>query len=82
LFTALIAERVHLKLGLLLLPFLTAMGILSVLYWHETVLHGAGDLPTDSKSVSSINHAPSDDRGHRPAFKLSPIERRVPGFAR
>lgn len=42
--SALIMERVNLKVGLYLLPFLTALGIVSVLHWHETVLHGAGDL--------------------------------------
>jgi hypothetical protein len=41
---ALIAERVNLKLGLYSLPFLTALGIVSVIHWHETVQRGAGDL--------------------------------------
>jgi hypothetical protein len=41
---ALIAERVNLKLGLWLLPILTAVGIGSVLQWHWTVLQGASDL--------------------------------------
>ncbi len=41
---ALIAERVNVKLGLWLLPVLTAVGIGSVIQWHWTVMHGAGDL--------------------------------------
>ncbi len=41
---ALIAERVNVKLGLLLLPVLTAVGIGSVIQWHLSVEHGAGDL--------------------------------------
>jgi hypothetical protein len=41
---ALIAERVSIKLGLWLLPILTATGIASVLQWHHSVQHGAGDL--------------------------------------
>lgn len=41
---ALIAERVNLKLGLWLLPILTAVGIGSVLQWHWTVRQGAGDV--------------------------------------
>jgi hypothetical protein len=41
---ALIAERVNLKLGLWLLPILTAVGIGSVIQWHFSVEHGAGDL--------------------------------------
>ena len=41
---ALIAERINLKLGLYMLPLLTALGIASVIHWHETVLRGAGDL--------------------------------------
>jgi hypothetical protein len=41
---ALIAERVNLKLGLWLLPILTAVGIGSVIQWHWTVRQGAGDL--------------------------------------
>jgi hypothetical protein len=42
--SALIAERVNLKLGLWLLPILTAVGIGSVLQWHSTVQQGAGDV--------------------------------------
>jgi hypothetical protein len=41
---ALIAERVNVKLGLWLLPVLTATGIASVLQWHRSVQQGAGDL--------------------------------------
>jgi len=40
----LLAERVNLKLGLWLLPILTATGIASVLQWHFSELNGAGDL--------------------------------------
>lgn len=39
-----IGERVNIKLGLWLLPLLTAAGIGSVLQWRMTVLHGAADL--------------------------------------
>src|SRR2546429_2646533 len=42
----------------------------------------AQEASTDAKSVRSINHAPGDDRGHRPAFKLLPVERRISRFAR
>lgn len=42
--SVLIAERVHQKLGLWLLPVLTAVGLGSVIQWHWTVLQGAGDL--------------------------------------
>jgi hypothetical protein len=41
---ALIAERLNWKLGLWLLPILTAVGIASVIQWHWTVRQGAGDL--------------------------------------
>jgi hypothetical protein len=41
---AMIAERVNVRLGLWLLPVLTAIGIESVLQWHSTVQRGAGDL--------------------------------------
>jgi hypothetical protein len=41
---ALIAERVSVKLGLWLLPILTAIGIASVLQWQLSVQRGAGDL--------------------------------------
>jgi hypothetical protein len=39
-----VAERVSVKLGLWVLPILTAVGVASVLEWHATVQHGAGDL--------------------------------------
>jgi hypothetical protein len=42
--SALIAERVKLKLGLRLLPLLTAVGVLSVIHWHRTVVAGAADV--------------------------------------
>jgi hypothetical protein len=42
--SALIAERVSVKLGLWLLPVLTAVGVGSVIQWHFSVEHGAGDL--------------------------------------
>lgn len=46
--TALVAatlvERISPTLGLWSLPFLTAMGILSVLYWYWTEQQGAGNL--------------------------------------
>jgi len=41
---AMVAERANLKLGLWLLPVLTALGIGSVIQWHLTVQQGAGDL--------------------------------------
>ena len=41
---ALIAERISVELGLWLLPILTAIGIASVLQWHQSVQFGAGDL--------------------------------------
>ena len=41
---ALIAERVNLKLGLWLLPVLSAVGIWSVIQWHFSVERGVGDL--------------------------------------
>jgi hypothetical protein len=41
---AMIAERVELQLGLILLPLLLLVGIASVLQWYESELHGAGDL--------------------------------------
>jgi hypothetical protein len=42
--SALIAERVNVRLGLWLLPTLTAVGIGSVIQWHLSVEHAAGDL--------------------------------------
>ena len=44
LFAVMIAERIHLRLGLGLLGPLVAAGLGSVLYWHWTELAGAGDL--------------------------------------
>jgi len=41
---SLIAERVTVKIGLWLLPVLTAVGIGSVLQWYSTEQQGAGDL--------------------------------------
>jgi len=41
---AMIAERVQLRLGLILLPLLLIAGIASVLQWYESELHGVGDL--------------------------------------
>lgn len=41
---AFIAERANVKLGLWLLPVLTAIGIGSVIEWHLTVLDGAADV--------------------------------------
>lgn len=41
---ALIAERIDVKLGLWLLPVLTAVGVGSVIQWHWTEQQGAGDL--------------------------------------
>jgi len=41
---ALIAERVNVRLGLWLLPILTAVGIGSVIHWHLSVERGAADL--------------------------------------
>ena len=42
--SALIAERVNVRLGLWLLPTLTAVGIGSVIHWHLSVERGAADL--------------------------------------
>jgi len=41
---AVIAERIHLRLGLLLLPLLLITGLLSVLRWYWSETRGAGDL--------------------------------------
>jgi hypothetical protein len=41
---AIIGERTNFKLGLGLLPVLTAIGMGSVIQWHFTVQQGAGDL--------------------------------------
>jgi hypothetical protein len=42
--SGLIAERVSVKVGLWLLPLLTAVGVASVIQWHLSVQRGAGDL--------------------------------------
>ena len=42
--SALIAERINLRAGLSLLPFLIAIGIASVVQWHLSELRGHGDL--------------------------------------
>jgi hypothetical protein len=39
-----IAERVQLRLGLILLPLLLIVGIASVLQWYESEVRGVGDL--------------------------------------
>jgi len=48
LFTSLLAimisERINQRAGLILLPFLFALGIFSVYHWHQSELMGAGDL--------------------------------------
>ena len=41
---AVIAERIHLRLGLLLLPLLLIIGLLSVLQWYWSETNGVGDL--------------------------------------
>jgi hypothetical protein len=41
---AMIAERVQLRAGLLLLPLFLIAGVASVLQWYASELHGAGDL--------------------------------------
>ncbi len=43
-FSIIIVERIHLKLGLYLLPVLLAVGIGSVIYWSVTESAGRGDL--------------------------------------
>ena len=42
--SALLAERCSVKVGLWLLPILTAVGVGSVIQWHLSVERGAGDL--------------------------------------
>lgn len=42
--SAVIAERVQLRAGLLLLPLLLMVGIASVLQWYASKLRGVGDL--------------------------------------
>ena len=44
LIAAVIAERISVRAGLLLLPFLIAIGVGSVLQWYASELHGHGDL--------------------------------------
>jgi hypothetical protein len=44
LMSAIICERISLKIGLRLLPLLLLLGILSVAYWYWTETHGSGDL--------------------------------------
>jgi len=41
---AMIEERISVRAALWLLPFLLVIGILSVLQWHWSELHGSGDL--------------------------------------
>ncbi len=43
-FSTIIAERMHLKAGLYLLPVLLVVGIGSVIYWNVTESAGQGDL--------------------------------------
>ncbi len=43
-FSIIIAERIHLKTGLTLLPLFIAVGIGSVIYWSVTESQGQGDL--------------------------------------
>jgi len=42
--TAVIAERISLRAGLLLWPLLLVLGIASVEQWHYSEVHGHGDL--------------------------------------
>lgn len=44
LFAALLAERVSVRMGLVLLPALLAAGLTSVVYWYVTETAGRGDL--------------------------------------
>jgi len=39
-----ISERIHQRVGLILLPILMLLGIFSVYHWYQTELVGAGDL--------------------------------------
>ena len=41
---ALIAERIHLRAGLIALPLLMAVGLFSVMQWYAGEVRGAGDL--------------------------------------
>lgn len=43
-FSIIIAERIHLKTGLALLPILLVVGVGSVIYWNVTEAAGRGDL--------------------------------------
>ena len=42
--SAMICERISLRAGLWLLPFLLALGVASVLQWHWSEVHSQGDL--------------------------------------
>lgn len=44
LLAASVVDRIHAKVGLVLLPFLVVLGIFSVIYWHLTEQIGQGDL--------------------------------------
>jgi hypothetical protein len=44
LMSAIMCERISLKVGLRLLPLLLLFGVLSVCYWYWTETHGRGDL--------------------------------------
>jgi hypothetical protein len=44
LFSAIVAERIGVHLGVFLLPLLVGAGLASVLYWHWTEQNGRGDL--------------------------------------
>ncbi len=41
---ALVAERISVRVGLTLLPFLLAIGVASVFQWRWSEVHGQGDL--------------------------------------
>lgn len=43
-FSAMLAERISLKLGLYALPALLIFGVLTIVYWHYSELAGHGDL--------------------------------------
>ena len=42
--SAFVVDRIQVKVGLVLLPFLVILGIFSVIYWHLTEQTGQGDL--------------------------------------
>ena len=44
LLSAFVVDRIQIKAGLFLLPFLVILGIFSVIYWHLTEQAGQGDL--------------------------------------